>query len=362
MRPRKRSVKRQLIAVGACSAVLAFSSLATPAATAGQESTEGRQPLSSDEDFVDDFLGVADLGTLGPVLEKAFGHRLGGYWVDRSGTQSVLLVGVVDANVSDTLTLAAVGARGDRIRIVSVKYSQKTLEEMAATAREIVGLAHNRTAGVDTAENVVKVYVEESDADLDAALAGSLLQDGYRIVTGFSSQLTHTSRTQYPPYEAGLELVLGQPSPGPECTSAFTTKRTFLPLFYYGLTAGHCGPTGTEVHIGNDYISNIGSNAYSQMTSNSDSARYFLPLTAQASRIYTGGNNGHRSVVGQMANGELTQGVRLCFQGAASDNNNCGFINFVDTRLSTRTTIRSRIGGASISHRCPGTAEAQFTE
>jgi hypothetical protein len=67
------------------------------------------------------------------------------------------------------------------------------------------------------------------------------------------------------------------------------------------------------------------------MTSNSDSARYFIPLTAQTSRIYTGGNNGHRSVVGQMANGELTQGVRLCFQGAASDNNNCGFINFVDT-------------------------------
>jgi hypothetical protein len=171
--------------------------------------------------------------------------------------------------------------------------------------------------------------------------------DAVEVRSGGGGTLTHTSRNAGLPYEGGLRVVVypnGYPQLAVACTTSFTVRRADNNLFR-GLTAGHCdnynpndGWMGTPlVRVGA-----VATNSYyASNPTNSDAVRIEIPQNQATARIFVG--TGHRTVKSpRYVAGDLKSGVNLCFQGIASDNNNCGNINRVDIAVTdTRGVVHN---------------------
>ena len=207
----------------------------------------------------------------------------------------------------------------------------------------------------------------EQVAEFRAAVPPGVLD--VKVDTSFAYDLDHLTREELP-YEAGLHLTVAPAHIPPgligprdgglrttpdshegNCTSAFWGQWSDgIDTFNYGITAGHCGNTGTDVSIGTTYISGVGTNAfYRSDPTNSDSSRFFVSSnrTSWPPRVMTG-PNGHRTVRGRWTNDAINNGSRLCFQGFTSGADNCGTVVYDDIRVTTRA--RGDIPSRTVNH------------
>lgn len=290
---------------------------------------------ANDEEYRDDALDLPNGSDLEPLVEQAFGARYTNIWIDRVVSPSGWRVGVVGATADDAARLSQITAGNARITLASTRYARANLATYKASIAGILA----RRAGTyslyaDPAISSVIVKVPNPDAGLVAEIAAAGVPlDAYTLTAGGGVTNTHTSRLEYPPYEGGLSATIyppGYPSYARACTTAFTVK-TSTPT-YMGLTAGHCQRyTSEDVYMGDPLkkVSAVGRNSYyASNPVNSDAFRFTIPSSAKSNRVFVDGSSTvHRTLKSpRFTVPDLKLGVRLCFQGITSGNNNCGVI------------------------------------
>jgi hypothetical protein len=211
----------------------------------------------------DDFDGVADFDAVLGAAQEAFAARYGGAFIDRSVDPPVLRVTVVSPTSADAETLAQITGSNSRVQLGPADRSLDDLERAAsaieAELQRALG-AQEWSVGVDEESHKIDVSTTQlSDVlriRIDALAPADAIRFDIAEGNGFSPQAA--CRNCYPPYEAGLvaRTLKIDTSDLITCTSGFAVHRNGN---NYGTTAGHCGPTGTPVIMGNKSSAESGS-------------------------------------------------------------------------------------------------------
>ena len=326
-------------------------------ATAGLVGTA--EVSQASETWVDPADALGDVQSLAPRLKSLFGERFGFFEIVRSQGPVRFEVGVVGPSGADRTAAAALS---DSVTVVASQRSQRDLDALKLSIRDVmVGKNIDAVLLSDERSGTLTLYAEQL-SDVDRLAFESAVPPGVLAISvggGFTYGLAHTTRADLP-YEGGLlvaitsaaapsEVLGGQRQGGEQrtghCTSNFWTNHDygFGDVFNYGVMAGHCGDTGADVVMGGKHLSGVGTNSfYRGNPINSDAARFFLPsqYTSWPPRVFTGveGTSGHRTVKGRFGNDALVSGLRLCFQGISSINNNCGNIVARDVPITLAAT------------------------
>ena len=125
-------------------------------------------------------------------------------------------------------------------------------------------------------------------------------------------------------YESGLAVTVASRWGTYRCTSGFFF---YHPYFgYLGSTAGHCGPVGAWVAVGNRSVDVIRANRYDGVWwVEGDVGLYSL----SAGRIPAWPMiraNRPTGLDDKFLNSQIGRGLYLCFEGVASDSDNCGTV------------------------------------
>lgn len=351
-------------------------SLAEPTSSTGARapsSTDQRQRPADDMAApYDEVAADLDLTSVVPALQQAFGDRYGGYWFEVRERDDVMHVAVVGATARDRATVARLTGRHPRVVTDAVEHGY---DELLAAQDEIAlsrdPEAGDFTVGVDVATNSVVVTTEQADTAAVAADARQAARRGParhareragappRIDPGGSARVRAprgpsattapaspgddlatavtiepraaidiapvADRNTFPPYEGGLStrIVVGNRING--CTTGLLFVNGFG---RFASTAGHCGRVGDGVVIGPRIVDVIRANGYHGYPwVMADASLVSLSARGWASwpeiRAGAGGRD-HRGVTGKYRNAQITTGLRLCFEGVASDSGNCG--------------------------------------
>ena len=284
-----------------------------------------------------------DVTTVVPALEATFGERFGGYWIDEA---DVMHVGVVDATRRDRSAVARIVGRYPRVVTDAVANGYDALVAASdAVAATLDRAAGHFAVGVDVARNSVVVQTEAAApgptdaAARDAARrsvagsqeAGSEAADdiGAAVVVEPAARIAiepaTSSRTGFPPFEAGLSILVYVPGVTYGCTTGLMFRNGFG---NFGSTAGHCGPVNSPVVLGGRIADVIrGNGYYSAQTVRGDVGAFSLGVLGWSGRNYVHTQGaGHRVIVGKLSNTQIALGLRLCFEGVTSDGNNCGTV------------------------------------
>jgi hypothetical protein len=146
------------------------------------------------------------------------------------------------------------------------------------------------------------------------------------VVTGsqIGIDLLGATPTTFPPYEAGLHLLIPSAGSTTRCTSAFAFEGA---LGTFGSTAGHCGMRGETVQVGETPVAPVSINPFESATEvRADAALYSLSAGGHTVEAVVHGAE-HRPVSGSLADSQITEGVQLCFDGRTSGEGNCGAVN-----------------------------------
>jgi hypothetical protein len=284
-----------------------------------------------------------DVTTVVPALEARFAERFGGYWIDEA---DMMHVAVVDATRRDRSAVARIVGRHPRVVTDAVANGYDALvaasDEIAATLDPAAG---HFAVGVDVARNAVVVQTEAADPDRTAAVARDAARRGVagseeaaadavedidaavvvEPATAIAIEPTTSSRNGFPPFEAGLSILVYVPGVTYGCTTGFMFRNGFG---NFGSTAGHCGPVDSPVVLGGRIADVIRGNGYhGTQTVRGDVGAFSLNVLGWSGRnyVHTQGN-GHRVITGKLSNTQVAVGLRLCFEGVTSDGNNCGTV------------------------------------
>lgn len=284
---------------------------------------------------VDEVAAAIDIDRVVDSAAATFGTRYGGAWIDRLAVPPVLKVKVVNLTSSDASSIAGWGGYSPRVQALNTGYGHAQLVAWADVADDIL-YSHGVSpyfVHVDASRSKVLVMSPTlaTDPNAQSSLAASIPSTALAIeyVPGMKFATLHNRRSNYPPYEAGIEWRKSNKLGTADCTAGFTFVSGSN---YYGSTAGHCGNTGTPVWLGGKHPSDIGTNGYyGNNPVKADVSRYWIPASARTAAIFTGGG-GHRTVKSSISHNGLTNGRMLCFQGAISGNDNCEVINYSEGR------------------------------
>lgn len=313
--------------------------------------------------WLDDALGLGETGSYAEQMQSSLGNRYAGAWIDRSVSPSAFRVGAINPTAQDSQDLATItGLSASRASIVSVQYSLTALEGYRDTIDAFfANKTYERAIGIRESVNKVSLGISQPDPLLAGQIAAAgVPANAYEIDTTFSYDDTHTSRDFWQgSYEAGLHLSPVTNLFDPHCTTGFMGYRANVtPRPYYGTTAGHCIPgvsvgTQKQVRISGKYMWSDRTTFSPNGTASTDSARYLIGTNTSeiSNRIYTGGNNGHRRIVGYLSLSEMAQtGQRGCFQGIGSDNNNCGVINWKQKAYTYNSSTQGQSYTFTVTH------------
>jgi hypothetical protein len=320
------------------------------------------------EDAVDP-VAVAD------AVERQAGDRYGGYWVEPQDDDEVVHVNVVEPTQADHRAAAEAAAGGtDRVRVHEVAHSYGDL----VAARDAVASSLDReqtgdfAVGVGVPENGLAVETERGHVDATRLVSLAAIRqralgpgdaevapaseasetseangagqaggpggvtattdaldqvDDIDVVTGsdIGVEPLGETPTTFPPYEAGLHLLIPSGGTTTRCTSAFSFSNGGG---IYGSTAGHCARRGESVRAGATVIDTVAINPSEGATRvEADVALYSLSSRGWAHEPVMHGPSGHRRVTGSLSDGQIGNGLRLCFDGRKSGVGNCGAVN-----------------------------------
>ena len=302
-----------------------------------------------------------DLTIVVPALQDAFGDRFGGFWIDPRSGGDVLHVGVVGATPDDAAAVGRVtgGHPGVVTDPVELGYDE-LLAAQDEVARSLAGTTDNVavTADVATSSVVVQpaadnlaevaevvpaaraaarrgVTAERAKAPTDTGTVGDTRggaappapDPATAVVVEPDPTISITpavDRLGWRVYEAGLLATTASSSRRTACTSGFTFHHARWG--YYGSTAGHCNPMPSFFGLGHRWIGGMAANKYYGVTRVAADVS-MVSLTANRVGISaTIRSNPSTMVDARYANSQLGVGLRLCFDGVASDTGNCGTV------------------------------------
>jgi len=330
-----------------------------PASPAAPDPATGAERLRAPYQQVADEL---DLTTVIPALEARFGYRYGGFWLEPPGRgrpADILHVGVVDARPADRTAVAQIVGRHPRVVTDAVTHGYK---DLVAAQEEVAATLDPATTGsfavdTDVATNRIVVHAA-GDPRRTAAQARDAVRrgvgprapsdvaDAVDVVptSDVAVELLGSSRGSFPPYEAGLDMVVAYGRTINRCTTGFLFRNYYG---WFGSTAGHCGPGNGGVAVGPRIVDAIRLNTYyPDRTVRADVGMYSLSILRWPAHPVVHGNGYHRRLTGKFANSQLGTGLRLCFEGVASDSGNCGSI------VRSNTTVCCDGSGRSFVFTC----------
>lgn len=142
------------------------------------------------------------------------------------------------------------------LQLVEFKYSEETLERFLEIVTPVLSEAPEDTVfmfGPRTESNKIEIILLTEDLGLVSMLEGLVPADALAIeVSPDSMAETADSRTTYPPYKAGRQ-VIDIDAPGLfECTAAFDMVFNTGEVvgLHQGSSAGHCGRNGDRINSG----------------------------------------------------------------------------------------------------------------
>lgn len=358
----KQKVRMLVALIGATIVVTAMISPATPA-VANVRTDDGVDPASilgacdplasSDDDSAcDPADNLPDpQGIVDAIMSSSSASRFVDWWIDRSGSTPVDKFEFVDATPADQAVLTAAAGSGVAPLAVSVNYSLDKLQSAVGLVLNVVnllGLSMMSYIDAETNSLIVKIAddslisVSTLTDVLDLVLTTADLPTGLLSVSGGYVEPSLTGlRTTYPPHTGGLEVdvVKNGTTTGHACTTGFTILTDSGQM---GVTAGHCAngvPLSDQVSIGSHYLSHAGMNTFVGHSSfSSDSMRYSIPGNNGSRLMLVGGSTSsptYRKVMGpRFTMTTLKKGVRVCFQGINSGNNNCGNVSKPDAKYT----------------------------
>jgi hypothetical protein len=296
---------------------------------------------------------AADPTAIAAAIERQAGDRYGGYWVEQRDGDDVVHVNVVDPTDADRSAAEAAEAAdgaGDDVEVHDAAHSYDQL--VAARDSVASSLDRERTGdfavGVDVPDNAVTVETERGDADATRLLAlaalreqaavtpnsdpdpgGSISLDRLNVLAGSAIGIEplSASPTEFPPYEAGLHLLISSTNAVIRCTSAFSFSNA---SGTYGTTAGHCAKQGEQVRVGDTAVGPVSINSFQSASRvEADVALYSLTARGWDHQALIHGSGAHRRVSGSLSDGQIGNGLRLCFDGRSSGIGTCGTVDTV---------------------------------
>lgn len=309
---------------------------------------------------VEQVIDELDITTVVPALQAAFGARYGGYWIEGESPSDVMHVGVVGATDADRAAVSQVTGSHPRVATDAVTHGYDALiaasDEIATSLDPAAG---NFAVSVDVAGNSVVVQTEAAPAGTATVARDAARRGAARAATARANAGTRrgappvtrpapapadvatavviepsvaidiapagASRMSFPPYELGLSITVHVGRTRYGCTTGLMFRNGFG---HFGSTAGHCGPVGSGVVIGTKLVDVIRSNGYYATNRViGDAGLTFLSLLRWPRRamVHTQGG-GHRRIIYKLSNAQIAPGLRLCFEGVASDGGNCGAV------------------------------------
>jgi hypothetical protein len=290
--------------------------------------------------------GADPTAVAGAVARQA-GDRYGGYWVERRDGDEVVHVNVVDPTDADRSAAEDAGDAGDHVEVHDVDYSYGQL----SAARDAVASSLDRdrtgnyTVGLDVPDNGLTVETERGDADATRLMAlaalrdraavtpnsdrdpgGSISLERLNVLTGSSIGLEPLSGspTTFPPYRAGLHLLISSTNATIRCTSGFSFSNAGGT---YGSTAGHCARPGERVRVGDAVAGTVSINPFQDATRvEADAALYPLAASSPSREAVIHGTGADRRVTDSLSDRQIGDGLRLCFDGRTSGIGRCGTV------------------------------------
>jgi hypothetical protein len=281
----------------------------------------------------------------GAVARQA-GDRYGGYWVESDDGGDVVHVNVVDPTDADREVAENAGDTVDTVEVHDVDHSYGEL----TAARDTVASSLDRertgdfAVGLDVPDNGLMVETERGDADATRLVSLAALQDAsvapmsgsdepgisldkLNILTGsdIGIQPLSGSPTTFPPYRAGLHLLISSTRTTIRCTSAYTFSNAEAT---YGSTAGHCARRGERVRVGRTVVGTVSLNPFESGTRiEADTALYSLSPNRWSHEPVIHGASADRRVTGSLSDGQIGSGLRLCFDGRTTGIGRCGTVD-----------------------------------
>lgn len=286
-----------------------------------------------------------DIAAAVPALQRTFGDRYGGYWIEGEGEGAVVHVGVVAATDDDRAAVAELTTGHPQVVTETVANGYDAL---AAAADEVASsldpAAGNFAVGVDVTDNAVVVETESGGAAATREVATEAAERGASEAdappteaAGIASGVIIEPRTaidiaprgrarsEFPRYEPGLNVTVHVNGRLNGCTAGLLFHNAFG---YFGSTAGHCGPLRSGVVMGPHIVDWIRVNGYYPARTVLGDAG-LMSMSARRwpawAVIHTQGG-GHRPIIGKLSNAQIAVGLNLCFEGRTSDGNNCGTV------------------------------------
>ncbi|MDR1152179.1 MAG: S1 family peptidase [Bifidobacteriaceae bacterium] len=204
------------------------------------------------------------------------GDRFVEFWL--TPTQDHFVVGVLDLQASEVAYLESTLSKVATAEVVDREVSRQELDTLAADVLETVEQEAEITSfGVFYDKGIIEVKVKPSDFQAAKASADSL-ETTANVIVGNAArvatlQLNTTvateprvavvAQTEQPevqeshysaPFKGGKRLLkhVSGTNWAENCTAGFLLQGGTDPQNAYGLTAGHCGPNGQQMAIGNN--------------------------------------------------------------------------------------------------------------
>lgn len=292
-----------------------------------------------------------DLTTAVPRLQAAFGDRYGGHWIETRGPGGdVLHVAVVGATRADADVVADLTGRHPRVVTDATALGYRDLvAAQEEVARTLAGTSRPASVSADVATGSVVVRAAAVDAGLrrtaeEAARRGpsrarasapgggtdgpappaSDPADAVVVERDPSIAVTPAvDRVGWRVYEAGLRVTTASAGRTTACTSGFTFGGAYG---YFGSTAGHCNSIPSFFGLGSRWIGAMALNRYDGVSRVAADVS-FVSLTANRVGISATIRSSPSTMVdARYRNSQLAVGLRLCFDGIASDAGNCGTV------------------------------------
>jgi len=307
--------------------------------------------------------GGPDPTVLVPALQQAFGTRFGGWWID---TRATIHVQVVAATPADRARVAALVGPGSRAVTDTVTHSYDALvaasDEIAASLDPAQG---HFAVALDVPHNAVVVQTAGPAAPVATRARAAARRGAFRWAARVRDRTpvadpaaavtvepdarievqSLATRDTFPPYQAGLGITIAVGRTLLRCTTGYIFRNAYG---NFGTTAGHCGHVGDGVVIGRSIVDSIRKDGYQGVrTVRADLAAYSLSAhrwSYWGNVLVQGGIE--RRVVNKLSNTQITNGLRLCFEGITSNGGNCGAV------VRTNSTLCCDAGGHSFVFDC----------
>lgn len=338
-------IRARLVGVGLCTSLVATVNYAAY----GQADQPSPATVVEASDVPDSYApprypsgesGVGLVEVADEVRERAIkllGERYVELWIATS--QEWLEVGVHDLRVGEAEKIEAELGVLAPVEAVDRELSRAELDQ--AERRVAKSLGPDATVSVDYYRQAVRVGIAPTSTD---ATRRALRAVPYEIVDGGDARSASAARVDGAEAGATPLVVLNATGPADPKESQTTlpvrgAKRLSTPYGActsgfvvngaggrYGMTAGHCGPNGGRVWLGDTKLGKIENNTYvGSMENIADAAVFHLGAEPSQPSIFRAISS--RPVVAQAS---PLPNLAVCVRGSFSSNETCGVVTAID--------------------------------